>query len=98
MRIQTLSGPKGDVAEYITVDDEKIRHHRLIAVSEFGFEEVKDKIVHHKSEVGWDNRRDNLIPLTQSKHARWHAISETGEEFDKEYLDKITEFSEGIKA
>lgn len=47
--------------------------HRLIAVAEFGFDEVLNKEVHHKNGVPWDNRPSNLELLTTSEHARLHA-------------------------
>jgi len=46
--------------------------HRLIAVAEYGFEEVKDKEVHHKNGNLLDNRPENLKPLTGSEHKMKH--------------------------
>lgn len=47
-------------------------HHRLIAVAEYGFDEVADKVVHHKKNIPWDNRPDNLELMDQSAHVREH--------------------------
>lgn len=46
--------------------------HRLIAVAEFGIEEVKGKDVHHKNNIPWDNRPENLKPMSPEKHASYH--------------------------
>jgi hypothetical protein len=48
-------------------------HHRLLAVSEWGFDAVSDSVVHHKNRVRWDNRIENLKLLdSQSDHAKLH--------------------------
>jgi transposase-like protein len=46
--------------------------HRLVAVAEYGFDEVLDKEIHHKNEIKWDNRHENLIPMTKSDHMSHH--------------------------
>ena len=46
--------------------------HRLLAVAKFGFDEVRDKVVHHKSEVEWDNRWSNIELMTRAEHASHH--------------------------
>lgn len=51
----------------------QFRHHRLLAVALYGFDSVKDKHVHHKSGVEWDNRHSNLELLTPSEHSNRHA-------------------------
>jgi len=56
-----------------TMNNNVVRVHRLVAVAEYGFEAVKDKAVHHKNEIPWDNRPENLEPLTFSEHAKTHA-------------------------
>jgi len=48
--------------------------HRLLAVAEFGTEAVKDQHVHHKNEIPWDNRPENLELLTPAEHASHHNI------------------------
>jgi transposase len=47
-------------------------HHRLIAVSEHGFDALEGKVVHHKNGVPWDNRPGNLELMTQNNHVREH--------------------------
>ena len=50
----------------------RVYMHRLLAVAEFGFDEVKDKVVHHKNGLSWDNRPDNIELMTAAEHARHH--------------------------
>lgn len=52
--------------------------HRLIAVAEHGVDEVKDKHVHHKNGVPWDNRPGNIEPLSQMDHSAEHHHSDMG--------------------
>lgn len=47
--------------------------HRLVAVAEFGFQEVVGNVVHHKNQIPWDNRPDNLKVMTDSAHKSYHA-------------------------
>ena len=47
--------------------------HRLLAVAEYGFVEVCDKEIHHKNRIPWDNRPENLEPLTTEEHKRLHS-------------------------
>jgi hypothetical protein len=54
-------------------DRDQVYLHRLIAVAEYGIGEVAEKDIHHKSGIPWDNRPDNLIPMTRSEHSKLHA-------------------------
>lgn len=49
-----------------------VRVHRLLAVAEYGFEEVAGKEIHHKNKIKWDNRPENIVPLTVSEHRQVH--------------------------
>lgn len=46
--------------------------HRLAAVAWFGWGAVEDKVVHHENEVKWDNREENLSPMSDSAHKSYH--------------------------
>jgi transposase len=46
--------------------------HRLLAVSEYGFEAVDEMAVHHKNKIPWDNRPENIELLTFSEHMEKH--------------------------
>jgi len=50
-----------------------VKVHRLLAVAEYGVEAVKDKVVHHKNGVKWDNRPGNIELYTPEKHTELHA-------------------------
>jgi len=51
-----------------------VLHHRLLAVAEYGFDAVVDKQVHHKNGIPWDNRPENIEPISQRDHIakHWH--------------------------
>lgn len=44
--------------------------HRLVAVAEYGFDEVDGNHVHHKNGVRFDNRPSNLEVLSNSEHTK----------------------------
>lgn len=54
-----------------------VRVHRLLAVAEYGFDEVGGKVVHHQNGIPWDNRPDNIELMDNSEHARMHALEQT---------------------
>lgn len=47
--------------------------HRLLAVAEYGVDAVKGMHVHHKNGVPWDNRPENIVPVTPEEHSSIHA-------------------------
>ena len=49
-----------------------VRIHRLVAVAEYGYDAVVGKHIHHKNGIRWDNRPENLQPLTNSEHISLH--------------------------
>jgi hypothetical protein len=61
---------------WVSLDpDGKVRRmsvHRLLAVAEYGVDEVADKQVHHKNGIPWDNRPENIEPLTAEEHSKEH--------------------------
>lgn len=46
--------------------------HRLLAVSEFGFDAVCDKDVHHRNGIPIDNRGENIKLVTKGEHNSIH--------------------------
>jgi len=49
-------------------NDDRFYHHRLLAVSEYGFSAVEGKDVHHINGCGWDNRPDNIELMKPNEH------------------------------
>jgi hypothetical protein len=54
-------------------EQDRLLHHRLLAVAEFGFDLVADNHVHHQNGIKWDNRPGNLEVLQQNDHLSLHA-------------------------
>lgn len=57
----------------VEYDQLKVYVHRLLAVAEYGIDEIRGKEVHHKNRIKWDNRPDNIEVLDPSEHRRLHA-------------------------
>jgi len=57
-----------------------VRIHRLLAVATYGYDEVVGKEVHHKNEIKWDNRPENIVPVTSEEHRRMHFEGKSNEE------------------
>lgn len=58
-----------------SVDDHTYSYfiHRLVAIAEWGYDEVDGKQVHHKNSIPWDNRGDNLQLIdSHSEHMKLH--------------------------
>jgi hypothetical protein len=53
-------------------DKTYVKVSRLLAVAEYGFEEVADKVVHHKNGIPWLDYPENIQLMTQSEHAKHH--------------------------
>jgi len=47
--------------------------HRLLLVAEYGVDAVVGKHVHHKNEIPFDNRIENLELLDPEEHSRHHS-------------------------
>lgn len=47
--------------------------HRLAAVAWYGLEAVAGNVIHHKNDIRWDNREDNIEVMSDSEHKRLHA-------------------------
>lgn len=52
--------------------------HRLLAVAEYGFDEVKDRDVHHKIPIPWLNTHDNIELVGKSEHGEYHTNQRWG--------------------
>lgn len=71
--------PKLDNHGYVYVQTRQrgeivqFRLHRLVAVAEYGLDQVAEKVVHHKNNISWDNRPENLELLDDSQHKQRHA-------------------------
>jgi len=58
-------------------NERAVHIHRLVAIAEYGFDAVANNdVVHHENENTWDNRPENLIPMSRSEHYRAHNLSE----------------------
>jgi len=82
LNVRTIGGPPsmqlghhGYEIFQISVGGEPhtVHHHRLLALLEYGMDEIEDKVVHHENGIPWDNRVENLRPLTRAEHASEHA-------------------------
>jgi len=58
--------------------------HRLLAVAEYGFDEVVGKDIHHKNRIKWDNRPENIEIVTTEEHMREHI-----EEWDRDEKGRL---------
>jgi transposase len=80
---RTIDTERSVQRRYPTIEDshngEKstVLIHRFVAyaVGKIGFEELcnPDCIIHHRTNVGWDNRPVNLQPMSRSEHMSLHA-------------------------
>ena len=82
---QTKRDKGTEVWYYTNGQDDKgmVYHHRLLAVAIWGFDEVKDKVVHHKNELRWDNRPGNLELMTHGEHSSHHHRKLSEEEYQE---------------
>jgi len=58
---------------------ELVRIHRLLAAAEYGTDSVRDKVVHHKNGIKWDNRPENIELMDADEHSRHHALESDAE-------------------
>ena len=52
--------------------------HRLAAVAWCGYESVSGNVIHHKNNIPWDNREDNLRVMSDRDHKKLHAEDNVG--------------------
>jgi len=78
-----------------------VRVHRLLAVAEYGFDEVKNKDVHHENHIPWDNRIENISLVKHDDHGKMHRddqISHDTQYRDREWLyEKYVEQNMSLK-
>jgi hypothetical protein len=65
--------------------DKSMLVHRLLAVAEFGIEEVKDMDVHHKNGIRWDNRPENIELMSKAEHTSMHM---KGHDYNNHWQDR----------
>jgi len=65
-------------------EKESVYIHRLLAVAEYGYDKVSGSEVHHKNGIRWDNRPDNIEPLTPKEHREKHA-----DDHDYSFLEEM---------
>lgn len=53
----------------------QVQVHQLVAITEYGFDAVCENVVHHRNEISWDNRIENLELMADSEHKRHHATT-----------------------
>lgn len=77
----------GNGYEHLHVDHHHFRVHRLLVIAEYGLDALEgDCVVHHETEIPWDNRIEELhVFANQSAHRRHHARPAIDE--DQELLD-----------
>lgn len=56
--------------EILTLNNTKVQLHRLLAVAHHGVDSISGMEVHHKNEIPWDNRPENIELLTPSEHSK----------------------------
>ena len=61
-----------DIIEDGNKSTKSVKVHRLLAVSEHGFEAINGKVVHHRNGIPWDNRIENLEIMSNSEHSQLH--------------------------
>jgi hypothetical protein len=79
--------PEYEYEEIRTVVDgtqHTVKIHRLIAVAEYGFEKVSNADdIHHKNGCRYDNRPQNLEPLSRREHLLKHSNSDIDPEGER---------------
>jgi hypothetical protein len=56
---------------------DSVNLHRLLAVAEYGYEEVVDKEVHHETGCSLDNRPDAITLMDKGEHLSLHKSNDT---------------------
>jgi len=75
-----------DTGGYVRVSDGRdvARVHQLLAIADgFDPEDVfsDNTVIHHKNEIKWDNRVENIEMMTNSEHTKYHAVNRDYENY-----------------
>lgn len=52
--------------------------HRLLAVAEHGLDAVRDHDIHHRNNIPFDNRHENVVPIKKDEHGKHHSYDYHG--------------------
>lgn len=52
--------------------NKRFKHHRLLATLKYELDEMRDKVVHHRNHIPWDNRLENLQLMGHGEHTAYH--------------------------
>lgn len=74
---------------YVDGTYHRVAVHKLVAVAEYGFDAVCGEEIHHKNEIRWDNRPDNIEVMSPADHRRLHAIEDRDDR--REFLEDLRE-------
>jgi len=73
--------------------EDSVYVHRLLAVAEHGYDAVAEKRIHHKNGIPWDNRPENIEPLTRTEHQGKHKKAQGKERKAIAYAYEFTNMS-----
>jgi len=72
--------------------------HRLVAVAEYGIDEVVDNHVHHKNKHGFDNRPENLCVMNDNLHKKADLISTLKLSTSESEFERLLELADECEA
>lgn len=77
--------------EYVTTGGcgRDVQLHRLLAVAEYGVESIKDKVVHHKNKIPWDNRGVNIELMDHGEHTTHHNNQRDWDSVERDNTGKL---------
>lgn len=67
--VETHDPVKDEDGEIVDTERRHIKIHVLVAIAEWGIEQVKGTEIHHANGMKLDNRPENLIPMDNKRHA-----------------------------
>jgi transposase-like protein len=84
--------------QYWEHGDQYVYVHRLVAVAHYGLKAVAGQHVHHRNDVPWDNRFENLEVLDAGQHHAKHRGTENALWKDPERLKRLLERHDTLRA